>query len=62
MSERSSSVQIHCEYWAKPVPDRSCDWCVYDENMVEDVSTYGWGATKLEACADFFSRLQERAA
>lgn len=43
--------KIETHYWAKPIPDRSCDWTAtldgYDAG-----DPIGYGATEAEAIAD----------
>ena len=42
-----------------PIPTRGHDWCAWDDNLGEDSSHYGWGATKDEAIADFLDSADE---
>ena len=56
--------EIVTEYVYPPIPDRSHDWCAYDQNTYEpgdidgETGLYrgggllGWGATESEAIAD----------
>ncbi len=60
-------MRIATEYWAKPIPDRSCDWSAIDGDTYDgapDTSPpcpIGWGATEAEAIADLLEKIEERA-
>jgi hypothetical protein len=65
-------MKIKTHFWAKPIPDRSFDWCRYMIGYgATDDDTYdgaedstnrnmiGYGATEAEAIADLERLLQE---
>jgi hypothetical protein len=52
------SLKIKTNYWAKPIPDRSFDWCAYDAATYEPGCPIGYGATEQEAIADLMKELE----
>jgi hypothetical protein len=59
-------MRISTEYWAKPIPDRSCDWSAVDDDTYDGAPDthppcpIGWGATEAEAIADLLEKIEER--
>ena len=42
-----------------PIPDRSCDWMVYDDDDDNDGDgPQGWGSTEEEAIKDFQQQIE----
>jgi hypothetical protein len=58
------SERIQTSYWAKPIPDRRCDWTAwYDNDEPDDDGKMlcGFGATEAEAIADLYASDPDRA-
>jgi len=57
-------VKIVTQHVYPPIPDRSNDWCAYDEDTYDGADdshpVVGWGATEAEARADFLQIWQDR--
>ncbi len=53
------TAKIETHYWAKPIPDRSCDWTAtldgYDAG-----DPIGYGATEAEAIADLKEQIEDK--
>lgn len=55
------SPRIVTEYWAKPIPDRSCDWLAFFEDAELDDNgciAFGEGATEAEAMSDLIDNYE----
>ena len=54
-------MKIVTEYWAKPIPDRSHDWCAWDDSTCNgEPGDFGWGATEQRAIDDLKEKLEDR--
>ena len=59
-------MKIRTEYWAKPIPQRDCDWSAWDEDTYDgaaDSSTrheIGYGETEEEALEHLHQILTEK--
>ena len=50
-------MKIKTSYVYPPIPDRSHDWCAYDDDTYDGPgSTLGWGQTREEAIADLLAQ------
>ena len=63
-------MKISTEYWAKPIPDRSCDWsaidssthdCDADQDGFFSTHPMGHGRTEAEAIADLLEQIDDEA-
>jgi hypothetical protein len=52
----SLKIKTQCIY--PPIPDRSFDWCAYDDATYEPGCPIGYGATEQEAIADLMKELE----
>ena len=52
-------MMIKTEYWPKPDPNRSRDWCAWDDNTYEPGCPLGWGPTREAAITDLLEQLQD---
>jgi hypothetical protein len=53
-------MTIKTSYVFPPIPDRSRDWCAYDDDTYDGPgSVLGWGPTKEAAIADLLERLED---
>jgi hypothetical protein len=53
-------MMIKTEYWPKPDPSRSRDWCAWDDNTYEPGCPLGYGPTKQAAITDLLEQLQDQ--
>lgn len=51
-------MKIKTDYWAKPMPIRSFDWCAFDENTHDVGAPIGYGATEQEALKDLLAQIE----
>ena len=53
-------MRIKTNYWAKPIPIRSFDWCAYDDDTYDGPgSPLGSGATEQEAIDDLLQQMED---
>jgi hypothetical protein len=55
---KRNGMNIMTEYWKKPIPDRSHDWCAIIDGQ-EEAGPQGWGHTEDEAIRDLLDRIDE---
>ena len=54
----STARKVVTSHAYPPIPIRTFDWCAYYEGE-EEAGNYGWGATEVEAIADFIENWAE---
>ena len=57
-----STRKVKTSHVFPPIPTRTNDWCAWYDDLGEDGSPYGWGATEAEAINDLKTNHEEEAA